>query len=305
MGKRKVIVTCAVTGSAPLNRRYPAELRYPVTPEQISQSAIDSAKAGASIVHVHVRDPKTGAPTRDLRLFREVVDRIRQSGQNVILNVTCGGGAFFLPDPENEGRALPESDVASVEDRVRHIRDCVPDICSLDVTTANQVDGDVEHVYLNTTRTLRAMARVFKSLGVKPELETFQAGDVAFANQLVAEGLIEGVPLYQFVLGVKWGAPASVETILYMRGLLPSPAIWTAMGISRLQMPIAAASILLGGNIRVGLEDNLYLNRGVFATNPQLVERAINIIRDLGEEVATPGEARQMLLLKGTSGWNK
>jgi uncharacterized protein (DUF849 family) len=298
MTKRKVILTCAVTGSAPLNPRYPKELRYPVTPEQICQSAIDSAKAGASIVHVHVRDPKTGATSRDPKLFRELVDRIRQSGEDVVLNVTCGGGALFLPDPENEGRALPESDIGSVENRVRHIRDCLPDICSLDVTTANQVDGDVEYVYLNTTRTLRAMAEVFKKLGVKPELETFQAGDVMFASQLLAEGLIDGVPLYQFVLGVKWGAPATVETLAYMRNLLPPGAIWTAMGISRMQMPMAAASVLLGGNVRVGLEVNLYLKKGAFATNPQLVERAVNIIESLGEEVAKPDEVRRMLQLR-------
>jgi uncharacterized protein (DUF849 family) len=298
MAKRKVIVTCAVTGSAPLNPKYPSDLGYPITPQQICRAVLDSVKAGASIVHVHVRDPQTGAPTRDFRLFREVVDRIRQSGENLVLNVTCGGGAFFLPDPENEGRALPESDVASVDDRVRHIRDCLPDICSLDITTANQVDGDVEHVYLNTTRTLRAMARVFKDLGVKPELETFQAGDVLFGNQLRAEGLIEGIPLYQFVLGVKWGAPATVETVTYMRGLLPPDAMWTAMGISRMQMPIAAAAVLLGGHVRVGLEDNLYLDKGTFATNPQLVERAVNIIRNLGEDIATPTEVRQMLELR-------
>ena len=139
----------------------------------------------------------------------------------MVINVTCGGGAFFLPDPLDEGTALPESDIASVEDRVRHIRDCLPEICTLDVTTANQVDGGVDHVYLNTTRTLRAMATIFKNIGVKPELETFQAGDVMFANQMVAEGLIDGIPLYQFVLGVKWGAPSTLETVTYMRNLLP------------------------------------------------------------------------------------
>lgn len=294
---RKVILTCAVTGSAPLNPRYPASLEYPVTPSQIARAAVDAAKAGASIVHLHVRDPATGRSSRDPALFRETVDRLRQTGQDVVLNLTCGMGAFFLPDPLDEGRALPESDVASVEDRVRHIRDCLPDICSLDVTTANQVEGTVEHVYLNTTRTLRAMAAIFQQLGVKPELETFQAGDVMFANQLLAEGLIDGVPLYQFVLGVKWGAPATPETMLYMRNLLPPGAIWTAFGISREQMPMAAQALLLGGNVRVGLEDNLYLRRGEFATNAQLVERAVTIIQSLGYDVATPDEARAMLQL--------
>jgi uncharacterized protein (DUF849 family) len=295
--KRKVIITCAVTGSAPLNPRYPARLQYPITPQQICQSAIDSAKAGASIVHVHVRDPQTGVSSRDPKLFRELVDRIRQSGHDVVLNVTCGGGALFLPDPQDEGRALPGSDIASVEDRVEHIRDCLPEICSLDVTTANQFEAGVDYVYLNTTRTLRAMASVFKGLGVKPEIETFQAGDVLFGNQLLAEGLLDDVPLYQFVLGIKWGAPATVETLLYMRSLLPSNTVWTGMGISRMQMPMAAASVLLGGHIRVGLEDNLYLDRGHFATNPSLVERAVRIVEDLGEAVASPGEARELLRL--------
>jgi uncharacterized protein (DUF849 family) len=296
--KRKVILTCAVTGAAPLNPRYPKELRYPITPEQICQTSVEAAKAGASAVHVHVRDPATGAGSRDPMLFRETADRIRQSGQDMVMNLTCGGGAIFLPDPEDESRGLPESDVASVADRVRHIQDCLPEICSLDVTTANQVDGDLDYVYLNTTRTLRAMAKAFKSLGVKPELETFQAGDVMFANQMVEEGLIDGQPLYQFVLGVKWGAPATPETMLYMRSLLPANALWTAFGISRMQMPMAAQAVLLGGNVRVGLEDNLYMDRGVFATNAQLVERAVTIIEAVGCEVATPSEAREILGLR-------
>jgi 3-dehydrocarnitine:acetyl-CoA trimethylamine transferase len=296
--KRKVILTCAVTGSAPLNPRYPDELRYPVTPALICQSAVEAAKAGASIVHIHVRDPVTGKSSRDPRLFREVVDRLRQSGQDLVINLTCGMGAFFLPDPQFEGQALPGSDVASVEERVQHIRDCLPDICSLDVTTANQVEGNVEHVYLNTTRTLRSMAKTFQELGVKPELEAFQAGDVIFANQLLAEGLIDGVPWYQFVLDVKWGAPATVETVIYMRDLLPPGALWTAMGVARTQMPMVAASTLLGGHVRVGLEDNLYLDKGIFATNVQLVARAVAIIENLGHSVATPHQTRGLLGLK-------
>lgn len=296
--KRKVILTCAVSGSAPLNARYPDELRYPVTPERIAESAYESAKAGASVVHIHVRDPKSGDTSREPQLFRETVDRLRQKDTDVVINLTCGGGAFFLPDPEDEGRALPGSDIGTVENRVRHIRDCLPEICTLDVTTANQVEGGVEHVYLNTTRTLRGMAKVFQSLGVKPELETFQAGDVLFANQLVEEGLIDGTPLYQFVLGVKWGAPATPETMMYMRNLLPKGVNWTGFGIAKDQMPMVAQAVLLDGHVRVGLEDNLYLDRGVFATNPQLVERAVSIIENLGCSVATPEEAREILGLK-------
>ncbi|MEM1409721.1 MAG: 3-keto-5-aminohexanoate cleavage protein, partial [Pseudomonadota bacterium] len=233
-------------------------------------------------------------------LFKEVVDRIRDSGENVIINLTCGMGALFLPDPEDESRALPESDIATVEERVEHLRDSLPDIASIDVTTSNQVEGKEEFVYLNTTRTLRGMAKRFKELGVKPEIETFQAGDVLFGKQLIEEGLIDGPAMFQFVLGVLWGAPSDPETVMYMRNLLPTnvETHWTAMGIARDQFPMAAQAVLLGGHVRVGLEDNLYLDRGVFATNGQLVERAGRIIEDVGCAVATPDETREMLALR-------
>lgn len=295
---RKTIITCAVTGSAPLSARYPKELSFPVTPAQIAASALEAGRAGAAIVHLHVRDPETGEGSRDPALFRELVDRIRSVDEKLVINLTCGMGAYFLPDPQDESRAGPGSDVCSVEERVAHIRDCLPDICSLDVTTANQKEGDMEFVYLNTPRTLRGMARVFQQLGVKPELETFQAGDVIFANDLVSDGYVDGVALYQFVLGVKWGAPATPETMMYMKGLLPENAQWTGFGISRMQMEMAAMAVLLGGNVRVGLEDNLYLRRGVFATNAQLVERAANLVEILGSSVATPEQAREMLQLR-------
>ena len=296
-GKRKVYITCAVTGNAPFNPRHP---NFPVTPAQIADASIEAVKAGAAIVHVHVRDLETTEGCRDPALFKEVVDRIRQSGTNVIINLTCGLGGLLLPDPEDEARALPESDVIGVDERVEHLAQCLPDIASLDVTTGNQVEGDLEFVYLNTTRTLRGMAKRFKELGVKPEIETFQAGDVLFGAQLIEEGLIDGPAMFQFVLGVKWGAPADPETVLYMRNLLPSAVDveWTAMGIARDEFPIAAQSVLLGGHVRVGLEDNLYLDRGVFATNGELVERACRIIEDVGCAVATPDETREMLALR-------
>ncbi len=254
-GKRKAYITCAVTGNAPFNPKHP---NFPVTPKEIANAAIEAAHAGAAIAHIHVRDPETGQGCRDLNLFREVVDRIRQSGTDIIINLTAGMGAFLLPDPEDESRALPESDVIGVEERVAHLKDCLPDIASIDVTTGNQVEGPVEFVYLNTTRTLRAMAKRFRDFGVKPEIETFQAGDVLFANQLVEEGLIEGPTMYQFVLGVKWAAPADVETVLYMKNLLPKDKTvhWTAMGIARDAFPMAALSVLLGGHVRGGLEEN-------------------------------------------------
>ena len=291
-GVRKVVITCAVTGNAPFNPRHPA---FPITPKDIAAACVEAARAGAAVVHVHVRDPDTSAGSRNPDLFKETVDRLRESGVDVILNLTAGLGGFLLPDPNDERRALPESDVISAEERMLHLELCRPDIASLDITTGNQVEGPVEFVYLNTTRTLRAMAKRFQELNIKPELETFSAGDIEFGKALIAEGLISGLPLFQFVLGVKWGAPADSRTLLYMRDLLPLPAAWAALGPGRLQMPVVAQCTLLGGNVRVGLEDNLYLSRGLFATNGQLVERAKLIIESLGYEVASVNEARTLL----------
>jgi uncharacterized protein (DUF849 family) len=293
---RKIILTCAVTGNAPLHPKYPHG--YPVTPAQICAAVTEAAGAGASIAHIHVRDPATGHGSRDPKLFKEVVDRIRQSGLDIVINLTAGMGALLLPDPDDESKAGAGSDIIGIEERIAHLRDCLPDIASLDVTTGNQVEAGMEYVYLNTTRTLRGMARRFRELDVKPELEAFQAGDVLFANQLVLEGLIREPAMYQFVLGVKWAAPADSASMMYMRGLLPSGALWSGFGIGRQQMPMVAQAVLLGGNVRVGLEDNLYLERGVFATNGQLVERAVTLIECLGERVATPDEARRMLKLR-------
>ena len=294
---RKTILTCAVSGNAPYNPKHPD---FPVLPKDIARNCVEAAKAGASVVHIHVRDPETKLGSRDPALFREVVDRIRASGTDIVINLTCGHGAFFLPDPANEARGLPDSDMLSAADRMAHLRDCLPEIASIDVTTGNQEEGPVQFVYLNTTRTLREMAKGFRELGVKPELEVFSAGDILFANQLVAEGLVTGEPLYQMVLGVKWAAPATPETMLYQKGLLPANAHWAAFGIGRMQMPMVAQATLLGGYVRVGLEDNLYLSRGVFATNAQLVERARSIIENIGGAVATPAEARAQLGLRGT-----
>jgi uncharacterized protein (DUF849 family) len=246
-------------------------------------------------VHIHVRDPKTGKGSRDPKLFKEVVDRLRDDGTDVLINLTGGLGGLLLPDPNDERRALPESDVCSVDERMMHLELCRPDLASLDITTGNQVEGDQEFVYLNTARTLRAMASRFKTLNIKPELEVFGAGDIEFGKQLAKEGHLAGQPLYQFVLGVQWGAPAEPRTILYMRDLLPQNALWAALGIGRLEMPVAAQAVLLGGNVRVGLEDNLYLRRGEFATNGQLVERARLMLDVMGHSLATPQEARKIL----------
>lgn len=290
----KVILTCAVVGENQYNKAHP---NFPVTPQQIADAALEAEQAGASCVHLHVRDPETGAGSRDPDLFLDMATRVRDNGVKAVMNITCGGGGFFCPDPEDESRASPESDVAPAEERVQHIEMCLPEVCSLDVCTQNQVDGEMSYVYLNTEYTLRKMAKRFQELGVKPEIEVFAPGDVLLANKMLEEGLFDSPPVYQIVMGTRWGLPATTETMIYMRNLLPKDAVWAAFGIARMQMPMVAQSVLLGGNVRVGLEDNLYLSRGVFATNGQLVERARTIIENMGFQVATPDEAREMLRL--------
>ena len=293
---KKTILTCAVTGGAPYNKKHPS---MPVTPKQIADACIEAASAGASIVHIHVRDPETGEGNRDRAHFREVVDRVRQTGTDIVLNLTCGMGAYFLPDPENEGHMLPGSDVVGVDERVAHIEELLPEIATLDIVTNNQVEGPTEYIYFSPTHTLRAMAKRFTAAGVKPELEVFGAGDILFGNKLVEEGLVDGPAMMQMVLGVQWAAPHGVETILYQKSLMAPGTIWGAFGIGREQMPMLAHTLLLGGNIRVGLEDNLYMSRGVWATNGQLVERAYTLVNAVGGyEVATPAETREMLKLR-------
>lgn len=289
---RKVILTCAVVGQHGFNRAHP---NFPITPQQIADAALEAERAGASAVHLHVRDPKTGVGSRDPGLFVDMATRVRDKGVKAIINITCGAGGTFMPEPEDESRAGPGSDIASAAERVRHIELTLPEMCSIDVCTQNQTDGKTEIVYLNTQATLRKMARRFQELGVKPEIEVFSPGDLLLANKMLADGFFDHPPVYQFVMGTSWGLPATPETLVYMRNLLPDGANWAAFGISRMQMPMVAQSVLLGGNVRVGLEDNLYLKRGVFATNGQLVERARTIIEYLGYEVATPDEARAIL----------
>ena len=291
---RKVILTCAVTGGSQYNRAHPD---FPVSPQQIADAALESEQAGASCVHLHVRDPASGLGSRDPDLFSEMVARVREAGVKAIINITCGGGGRYFPDPSDESRGGPGTDIASASERVLHIEQCLPEVCSLDVCTQNQMDGDKAFVYLNTEFTLRQMARRFQELGVKPEIEVFSPGDILLANQLLAEGLFDLPPMYQIVMGTRWGLPANAETLLYMKNLLPKNANWAAFGIGRMQMPMVAQSMLFGGNVRVGLEDNLYLSRGVFASNSQLVGRARTIIESLGYEVASPNEARGILQL--------
>mgnify|MGYP001794444509 CR=1 FL=1 len=288
----KIILTCAVTGNAPFNPNHPA---FPVTPKEIAASCVEAADAGAAVVHIHVRDPETTEGSRDPNLFKEVVDRYRDSGREALVNLTGGLGGFFKPDPENEGQALPESDVASLDERMEHLELCRPDIASLDINTSNQQEGPEEFVYLNTTRTLRGMAKRYLEAGIKPELEVFSAGDILFGKQLMAEDLIAGPAMFQFVLGVKWQDPATTLGMVYLRDMLPQGAVWGALGIGREEMPVVAQTALLGGNIRVGLEDNLYARKGVFATNGELVTQARSIVENMGYEIATPAETREIL----------
>lgn len=293
--KRKIVLTCAVTGDGPIHPRFP---NYPVTPAQIADACIEAADAGASVVHIHGRDPETGLGNRSPEVFREIVQRVRERNDRVVINLTTGMGATFVPDPADEAVAHPTTDVASAVERVGHVLENRPELCTLDVTTMNLeggIAGAPDCIFMNTPGTLNRMAQLIREGGVKPEIEVFNPGDILLARRMIEQGLIDPTPLFQICLGVKWSAPADAKTLIYMKELLPEGASWSAFGISRWQMDIVALSTILGGHCRVGLEDNIYLERGVFATNGQLVERASRIIADLGCEVATPDEARGIL----------
>lgn len=289
-----VIVTCAVTGAGDTTARHPG---VPVTPEQIANAAIEAAKAGAAVAHIHVRDPQTGKGSRDPALFREVVDRVRSSGTDVVINLTAGMGGDWVPDSANPAMPGPGTDMIGPLERLAHVEDLLPEICSLDCGTLNFGDG--EEIYISTPPTLRKMAELTKQWGVKPELEVFELGHIRFATQMIAEGLIADPPMFQICLGIPWGADQSVDTMKVMKDHLPAGASWAGFGISRMQMPMAAAAVVMGGNVRVGLEDNLYLDRGVLATNAQLVERVIEILQRMGARAVTPAEARSKLGLRG------
>ena len=287
--QRKVMISCAVTGSADTPSRNAA---VPVTPTEIAASAIDAAKAGAAIVHIHVRDPKTTRPSMDGALYREVVERIRASGSDVLINLTTGPGARFIPGADDPLKPGPGSTLAPPAARVRHVVELKPEICSLDMGSMN-MGGQV---FVNTPPHLEAMAVAIREANVTPELEVFEAGHLMLAKRLIETGHIKPPGLFQICLGISWGQPATPEAVVYMRSLLPPGCVWFAFGISLHQFPIAAQTVLLGGHVRVGLEDNLYLEKGKLTpSNAALVERAGKIIEILGDQVATPAEARQML----------
>ena len=287
-----VIITCAVTGSAMTRDRNPA---VPVTPAEIAQSALDAAAAGAAMVHLHVRDPHTARPSGDHGLYREVVQRIADSGSDVIVNLTTGFGGFFAPGADDPQRAEPaSSNLMEPNARVQHIVDLKPEVCSLDVGTANFGD----RVFMNTAPDLRTMSAAMRNAGVKPEIEVFEAGHIVFARHLIERGQLAEPPHFQLCLGVAWCMPATPEAIAFMVGMLPDNATWSVFGVGRAQFPMVRAGVRAGGHVRVGLEDNLYLDAGVLApSNAALVERAVQIVAEEDRRVATPAEARALLAL--------
>ena len=283
----KTILTCAVTGAGTTLEQTPY---LPVTPEQIATSALEAAAAGAAVVHIHVRDVATGRPSMNLDLYRATVDLIKAKNTDVLINLTTGPGAT---GPANVifGNASPAFQPAVR--RTQHIVELRPDICSLDLNTMNR---GPHNITVNTIGVAREMAKIVQAAGVKPELEIFDSGDLEIAKMLIAEGTIEGQPLWQIASGIKWGWPATPATLEYAKQLLPRDSTWYAFGIGAMQMPFVALSTISGGHARVGLEDNIYLSKGELAkTNAELVEKAVRIIRDLGNEPATPAEARSIL----------
>lgn len=291
---RNVFITCAVTGAGDTTGRSP---KVPVTPRQIADSCIEAAQAGAAVVHIHVRNPQTGGPARDPALYREVVQYIRESGVDMVLNLTAGmGGDLTLgsveqPLPPNE----IGTDMAGATERLAHVRELLPEICTLDCGTMNFGEGD--YVMTNTPATLKEMAKQIKAMGVRPEIEAFDTGHVLLAKWLKDQGLIEDPAMIQLCMGIPWGAPDDFSTFMAMVNAVPQDWTFSAFSIGRNQLPYVAMAILAGGNIRVGLEDNIWLDRGVLASNGDLVKRAVTIAEAMGSKIMTPNEVRQKMQL--------
>ncbi|MEE9333625.1 MAG: 3-keto-5-aminohexanoate cleavage protein [Granulosicoccaceae bacterium] len=288
---KEVFITCAVTGSGATQDRSP---HVPRSPEQIANSAIAAAKAGAAIVHCHVRDPETGAPSRDVKMFREVTERIRDANVDTVLNLTAGMGGDLIFGSAEEPLPLANStDMAGATERVEHVAECLPEICTLDCGTMNFAEAD--YVMTNTPGMLRAMGSQMTALGVKPEIEAFDTGHLWLAKTLVDEGILDSPALVQLCMGVPWGAPDDLNTFMAMVNNVPNEWIWSAFSLGRNEMPYVAAAVLAGGNVRVGLEDNLWLAKGELATNEQLVARAVTIIEAMGATVMGPEAVRKKL----------
>lgn len=292
---REVFITCPVTGSGGTQDRSP---HVPRSPKEIAASAIEAAKAGAAIVHCHVRDPETGKPSRRVDLYREVTERIRDADTDVVINLTAGmGGDLIVGPPETPLPLLDAgTDMASAAERVEHVAECLPEICTLDCGTMNFAEAD--YVMTNTPGMLRAMGKMMTDLDVRVEIEAFDTGHLWFAKQLEKEGIIKSPVLVQLCMGVPWGAPDDLHTFMAMVNNVPKDWHFSAFSLGRNEMPYVAAAVLAGGNVRVGLEDNLYLDKGVLATNAQLVERAVQIIENMGATVLTPAKVREKLQLE-------
>ena len=294
---RNVIVSCAVTGSGDSVGKHPA---IPVTPEEIATAAIEAAKAGAAIAHIHVREPDSGKPSRRVELYREVVERIRSSDVDVIINLTTGMGGDLFLGPDNEPMNFSAAtDCVGMMERIKHVEELLPEICSLDCGSFNYAEGD--YVYISTPNMLEQGAKRLQEIGVKPELEVFELGQLSFAKYLITQGFLDSPPLFQVCLGIRWAAEANTASFKTMVDALPSDCNWGGFGVGAMEMPMVAQAVLLGGNVRVGLEDNLYLEKGVFASNAQLVEKARNIIQLMGCSIQTAAEARQTLGLRDPS----
>jgi uncharacterized protein (DUF849 family) len=288
---REVFITCAVTGSGGTQDRSP---HVPRSPKQIADSAIAAAKAGAAVVHCHVRDPETGAPSRDLGYYREVTDRIRNSEVDMVLNLTAGmGGDMVFGGVESPLPTVAGTDMVGASERVAHVAECLPEICTLDCGTMNFAEAD--YVMTNTPGMLRSMGKMMTDLGVKPEIEAFDTGHLWFAKELVKEGVLAPDALVQLCMGVPWGAPDDLNTFMAMVNNVPDDWTFSAFALGRNQMAYVAAAVLAGGNVRVGLEDNLWLGKGELAQNWQLVERARTIIENMGARVIGPAEVREKL----------
>ncbi len=292
---REVFITCAVTGSGASQDR---SHHVPRSPEQIADSAILAAKAGAAVVHCHVRDPETGAPSRDLALYRELTERIRDSDTDVVLNLTAGMGGDIVFGGVEKPMALNEAatDMVGATERMAHITECLPEICTLDCGTMNFAEAD--YVMTNTPGMLVAMGQMMTDLGVKPEIEAFDTGHLWYAKELVKQGVLDSPALVQLCMGVKWGAPDDLNTFMAMANNVPDDWTFSAFGLGRNQMAYVAASVLAGGHVRVGLEDNLWLDKGVLAENHELVTRARGIIEGMGASLIGPDQVREKLGLQ-------
>ena len=291
----EAFITCAVTGSGNTVDKHPA---IPKTPQEIADTAIEAAKAGAAVAHIHVRDPESGKPSRDPALFKEVVERVRESDTDVVLNLTAGmGGDLTLGSVD---RPLPLSeegtDMAGPLERLAHVDALLPEICTLDCGTMNFAEGD--YVMTNTPGMLRAMAEKVQALGVRPELEVFDTGHLVFVKRLIKDGLLDDPIMLQLCMGIPYGAPDDPTTLMAMVNQLPEGSVWSSFSIGRMQLPYVAQTVLAGGNVRVGLEDNLYLERGVYASNANLVERAVTILEAMNVRVIGPDEVRERLKLQ-------